>query len=87
MTVAHLEDDLRTYILALPAARAQGLTALDPADDFVEMGIFDSISLLEFIMHLEKRLGIKIPGEDVDPDNFGSLAAISAYLREHHALA
>jgi D-alanine--poly(phosphoribitol) ligase subunit 2 len=87
MTADRLEDDLRDYILALPAARAQGLTALGRDDDFVEMGVFDSISLLEFVMHLEKRLGIKIPGEDVDPDNFGSLAAISAYLQAHHALA
>jgi D-alanine--poly(phosphoribitol) ligase subunit 2 len=87
MTAEQLEDDLRAYVLGLPAARAQGLTALDRTDDFVEMGVFDSISLLEFIMHLEKRLGIKIPGEDVDPDHFGSLAAISHYLQEHHHLA
>lgn len=86
MTLDHLEETLRQYILNLPAARAHGLTALDPSDDFVAMGVFDSISLLEFIMYLEGLLGVKIPGEDVDPDNFGSLAAISAYLQEHHAL-
>jgi acyl carrier protein len=87
MTSEQLEQTLRDYILALPAARAQGLTALDASDDFVEMGVFDSISLLEFVMHVEKLLGIKIPGEDVDPDNFGSLAAIIGYLQENHALA
>jgi acyl carrier protein len=87
MTPAQLEDALRDYILALPAAQAQGLTALDRSDDLIEQGVFDSISLLEFILYLEQSLGVKIPGEDVDPDNFGSLAAISRYLHTQYGLA
>jgi acyl carrier protein len=86
-TSTQLEESLRSYILNLPAVRAQGLTTLDASDDFVQMGIFDSISLLEFVMHIEKLLGIKIPGEDVDPENFGTLEAIIEYLQEHHDLA
>ena len=80
MTPENIEATLRDYILGLPAVQAQGIHTLDRRADFVEMGIFDSISLLEFVLHIEQRFSIKVPGEDVDPDNFGSLAAISAYL-------
>jgi acyl carrier protein len=31
---------------------------------------------------IEKLFGIKIPGEDVHPENFGSLEAIMRYLQE-----
>ena len=86
MTTTQLEDALRAHILALPAAQAQGLTDLDRETDLVEQGVFDSISLLEFVVHLEKLCGIKVPGEDVDPDNFGSLAAIGDYLQACHGI-
>ena len=61
---------------------------LDLADlsrdhDFVQSQVFDSLSLLEFILHIEKTAGVKIPGEDIVPENFGSLATISEYLREN----
>jgi len=34
------------------------------------------------VMFTEKLCGIKIPGEDVHPENFGSLEAIMLYLKE-----
>ena len=49
-------------------------------DPFFEAGVLDSMSLLDFVVSLEGRFGVKIPGEDIVPENFGSLAAVSAYI-------
>ena len=41
---------------------------------------FDSIALMEFILRLEEEFGISIPDEDLDPDVFGSISTIVAYV-------
>jgi acyl carrier protein len=71
------------------AARARGieLEDLDRDDDLIERGVFDSLSLLDFVMRLERLVGHRIPSEDVVPENFGTLAAISAYLAGSHGSA
>jgi acyl carrier protein len=41
---------------------------------------FDSIALMEFILRLEEEFNISIPDEDLDPDVFGSISTIVAYV-------
>jgi acyl carrier protein len=41
---------------------------------------FDSIALMEFILRLEEEFGLSIPDEDLDPDVFGSISTIVAYV-------
>ena len=72
--------DIHSYLLATPNAQAQALKRLEPEDDLIALGIFDSLSLLDFVQYVEKRAGVEIPGEDIEPDNFGSMAAIERYL-------
>lgn len=84
--LAAIEGELKEYILGVARDHGHPLDDLDREDDFIEAQVFDSLSLLDFIMHVEQVVGVKIPPEDVVPENFGSLAATSAYLRDTFGL-
>ena len=79
---ASLETTLREYLERLADSRGKSLANLGRNEQLVDRGIFDSMSLLDFVVFIEKLFGIKIPGEDVHPENFGSLEAIMRYLQE-----
>lgn len=52
------------------------------ADDtsLVRGGLVDSTGILELIMFLESSLGIKVPPEDMTPENFDTVLAIDGYV-------
>jgi acyl carrier protein len=79
---ASLETTLREYLEKLADSRGKARPNLGRAERLIDRGIFDSMSLLDFVVFTEKLCGIKIPGEDVHPENFGSLEAIMLYLQE-----
>ncbi len=85
-TLHTIEQTLKDYVLAEAKRRGRPLEDLDRDDDFVERQLFDSLSLLDFVLYVEQVAGVKIPGEDVVPEYMGSLAAISQYLRENCGL-
>ena len=79
---AAIEGALHKHLLTLAASRGKGVTAITRTDPLIERGVFDSLSLLDFVVYAEKLCGLRIPGEDVHPENFGSLDAIMRYLSE-----
>jgi acyl carrier protein len=79
---AAIEGALQRHLVTLAAARGKGTGEIARTDALIERGVFDSLSLLDFVVFTEKLCGIRIPGEDVHPENFGSLDAIMRYLRE-----
>lgn len=54
--------------------------ALKDADSLIRSGVVDSTGVLELITHLEESLGIRVPPEEMVPQNFDSVDAICAYL-------
>lgn len=52
------------------------------ADDaaFFERGIIDSMQIVEIIGYVESDLGIEIAGEELSPENFGSIAGLARFL-------
>ena len=79
-TLAGIEADLARYLVEAARARGVTLEGLERDDDLLARGVFDSLSLLDFVMHVERTIDRRIPSEDVVPENFGSLGAITAYL-------
>jgi acyl carrier protein len=53
---------------------------LGSAENLFDCGILDSAGLISFIVYLEKKFGLTIPDEELLPENFASLEAISSYL-------
>ena len=48
--------------------------------DLFESGILDSLQLVELLLQLEQRFGIRIQIEDIDLDDLRSLAQISRLM-------
>ena len=49
--------------------------------DFIEEGMLDSFDIVSLISELDNAFGIIINGEDVVPENFSSVEAISGLLK------
>jgi acyl carrier protein len=55
-------------------------SALGDGDSLINAGVIDSTGVLELITHLEETLSIRVPPEEMVPQNFDSIDAICAYL-------
>lgn len=45
-------------------------------------GTLDSTGILELIMFVEEKFQVKVPDEDMLPENFDSVRAIAAYIAQ-----
>lgn len=49
---------------------------------FFDRGIIDSLQIVEIIGFLEDDLDFEVAGEDLSPENFGSIAGMAEFLVE-----
>ena len=50
---------------------------LQPDEDIFALGFVNSLLAMQLVAFVEKEFGIKVEDEDLDLDNFRSIAAIS----------
>jgi acyl carrier protein len=66
-------EDVRSLVLEKlqPSLEAKGLSAEDIPDnyDLLTEGLIDSMGILQLISEVEKRFGISVDFEDLDPEN------------------
>ncbi|MDD2272180.1 MAG: acyl carrier protein [Desulfuromonadaceae bacterium] len=67
---------LENYLLTEIAA-GLGKKTLEPDEDLLELGIIDSLGLMKLISFMEEDFGIRIPDEEVVPENFQSLTSMA----------
>ena len=53
---------------------------IDESESLLERGIIDSVGVLNLVSFLEETYGINIDEDDLMPENFDSLSAISSYV-------
>ena len=53
---------------------------LDYDDSLLELGIVDSVKMLDLIAFIEDTFEIKVDEEDLYPENFDSINAIAEYI-------
>ncbi len=53
---------------------------LDYDDSLLELGIVDSVKMLDLIAFIEDTFQIKVDEEDLYPENFDSINAIVEYI-------
>lgn len=73
------EDRIRTYVINefIPDVDAADV----PADrDLLADSVIDSLGLLKLIAWIEDEFDITISDDDLDPDNFRSIAAVNGYV-------
>ena len=72
-----LERDVRGFITENFILDGQGI-ASDAS--LTQQGVLDSMGVLELIMFIEERFGVKVPDEDTLPENLDSVARIVHYV-------
>ena len=61
-------------------SRYLGSRTLLEDDDIFALGFISSVVAVQFVLFLEKEFGVKIENEDLDLDNFRSIAAMSGLI-------
>ena len=59
----------------------QGGESLSSDESLLESGTVDSTGVLEVVMFLEQRFGVKTADEELVPDNLDSIQKIAAFVR------
>ena len=77
-------DSLQAELTALFTQRL-GVDVPAPDTDLLATGRLDSVGFVELLVQLEKRFGLRVELDDVEVENFRSLAAIAAYIAERRA--
>lgn len=76
---AGVRDDLYDYIQENFLYMRPDVTLRDE-DGFLELGVIDSVGVVELVGEVEERYGIEVDDVDVTEENFGSLAGLVRYV-------
>ena len=60
---------------------------LKDGDDFLMLGIVDSLGFVELVEEVQSRFGVSIDDIEITEDNFGSIDAIAAFVERKRAAA
>jgi acyl carrier protein len=83
MTVQTVTDRIREYLAEhFPAARSR---RLDPDESLLTNGILDSLGVLDVVAFLEAEFRITVSDEDLLPENFESLARLTAFVEDRQS--
>lgn len=55
----------------------QGENGLKDSDPLLESGILDSLNMIKLLAFLEEKFAVQVTDEDLMPDNFKTIEAIS----------
>ena len=72
-----ITDELRRYL----REAFHGPEGLGGDVSLIDAGIIDSRGMLELIAFIEQRYGFVVGDRDIQPDNFGTLARVAAYVQ------
>ncbi|GAP13444.1 acyl carrier protein [Longilinea arvoryzae] len=79
------EELLRKYIADNILFSNNGYPHADDTS-FLENGIVDSMNVLELVMFVEQKFGVKVEDAEIVPDNFDSIAKLAAFIRRKQEL-
>jgi acyl carrier protein len=74
-----LHETIRDYILeafVFTADRA----VLGPDESLTGRGIANSTGMLDIVLFVEQRFGVRVGDEDILPENFDSINAIATFV-------
>lgn len=83
--MSSVEDLVRDYIVQNILFSSNGYPYQDDTS-FLENGIIDSMNVLELVMFVEQKFGVKVEDAEIVPDNFDSIIKLSAFIRRKQEL-
>jgi acyl carrier protein len=75
---------LKNFILSELVSDSD-IKAIDDSDLLLESGIIDSFGILSLMTFLEQKFSVAVAGEDLMPENFKSVEAISSFIESKRA--
>jgi len=75
-----IEAPIREFIASNLLYSKDGFTYADEAS-LLREGIIDSLGVVELVAFLQTRFGLKVEQNEVRPENFDSVAKLSAFVR------
>jgi acyl carrier protein len=81
-----VRSEMRAYVEENFLYLHPGLELSD-ADDFLTLGIVDSLSFVELVDEIESRYGIAIDDVEITEENLGSIDAIAAFVARKRSAA
>jgi len=74
-----VQDRISDFVLKhFPLARKKGLS---PHEKWLESGMIDSLGILDLVHFLEEEFLVTVADEDLQPENFQSLEAVTEFVR------
>jgi acyl carrier protein len=74
------QTTLRTFIQS-ELIKGKDFSNLTDTDSLIESGIIDSMSIQMLVAYLEKKFSIHVSDDELIPDNFESISAISNFIK------
>lgn len=73
-------DIIRKYIAEELMFSGNGYAYSDDAS-FLNEGIIDSMNVLQLVLFVEKRFGVKVDDSEIVPENFDSVSQLARFVR------
>jgi methoxymalonate biosynthesis acyl carrier protein len=81
-----IRKDMRAYIQENFLYMEPEVELVD-ADDFLALGIVDSLGFVELVEEVQSRFGMVIEDVEITEENFGSIDAIAGFVERKRASA
>ncbi|WP_339859962.1 acyl carrier protein [Pseudohongiella acticola] len=76
MTDTNYRQDIRSFL-----ENFIGEEDFADEDDIFELGLVSSLMAMQLVLYVEKTLAIRVESEDLDLDNFRSIARMDTFMR------
>jgi acyl carrier protein len=74
-----IQQELHSFIVENFAVGGD-VKAIGVDESLIQSGVVDSTGLLELVYFVESRYALHVPDQDLLPENFETIANISAYV-------
>jgi acyl carrier protein len=75
--LVNVESAVRQF---LQSELGKDVSRLGSDDSLLETGMIDSVGVMQLVAFLERSYAIKVGDDDLMPDNFDTLTAISTFV-------
>ncbi len=73
---SQISSTLKRFILDELAPEVDSADLQDD-DSLLDSGILDSFGIMSLLAFIEQEYGVEVPAEDIEPENFETIAAIA----------
>ena len=77
----NIESSIRNYLTDNMLFGDESLKYSD-TDSLIDVGIIDSIAVLEIVLFAQETYGIPVEDHEIIPENFDSIANLARFIRD-----